>query len=769
MKLRTQVLVFLLIFALTPLLTEVIINVPLVFEHLERFYRKTHIQGRAIFFDLSQFILTRQEPLLTFCKIPEPSLLPRATHNPEIISIDRPNYITWLSQLLEDKPDIVQIIFFDNFGRERFWLERDPKTMKWYSAATAPKRPPEALIKDAYNLQPGQINRSPVSLNPQPDALGTKRLMVLYLIGRAFLSADDSTIPVGAVMMLVDASNIVLSYPTTIWVKNNGKYLKANEQNRAEASAFKDFPGLEHIFAQCNPGSQCADIWKGADGKQFLWQSGIVPTENSEILWVGHQLDPSPITEFRNTLTSRVVVIVLSLVALVIGMAHWIALRLERWGAELTSGIERMLKGDEAVDFNWRGPKEVKALAKDLTDLALTHAGYSRELEASNRYKSEFLANISHELRTPLNSILLLSKLLADSDSGLSPENMKQARVINQAGSDLQSLIDNLLNHSRIEAREITLYFEWIEPQALVEQLIELVRPQFTQKGLTLSLNVATNTPPRIRTDAEKLGQILKNFLANAVKFTELGCVEISIGSAGQNTCPLRISVSDTGIGISEDKHDLIFQPFKQADGTTSRRYGGTGLGLSISRKLARLIGGLIELESRPGVGSTFSLLLPLDPEHPQIRPMPETIGQCIVNKNYSGPISEVNFAGQWVMLVERDVGVLLTLTQQLENWGARLMVAANEEEALECLYDGDACSLIILGPGIPEQEGCATISKAHAESCRANLPIIVISSSTDPDEEGRYRTAGAVEWLSSPLEIAQLEAAMKRQLSSML
>ncbi|KOR27453.1 histidine kinase, partial [Achromatium sp. WMS3] len=249
--------------------------------------------------------------------------------------------------------------------------------------------------------------------------------------------------------------------------------------------AFHDYPGLDKIFAKGK-----LDLWKGPKGQQILWEA-LFPTESSGPLWVGRHVDSAPITAFRNALAIRVLIIVAILVILVLMMARWIAVRLELWGKELTSGIERMLNGEEAVAFIWNnGPKEIQSLARDLTDLARAQAGYAKELEASNRYKSEFLANMSHELRTPLNSILLLSKLMADADAGLSQDQIKQARVINQAGCDLQALIENLLDHSKIEAREIAVNFEWIEPKSIIEEVIELVQPQFESKNLTLQLNI---------------------------------------------------------------------------------------------------------------------------------------------------------------------------------------------------------------------------------------------------------------------------------------
>ena len=215
-------------------------------------------------------------------------------------------------------------------------------------------------------------------------------------------------------------------------------------------------------------------------------------------------------------------------------MARWIASRAEHFGQVLTKGLGRVLRDGEMVRFDWRGPREVKELGDQLTTLAETHVehlhaarAHTRELEQSNRYKSEFLANVSHELRTPLNSILLLSKMLADQRAGLSPVQQSQARVIHEAGRDLRTMIDNILDISRIDAGQVAINLEWIELRPLLQNLITLVLPQFEHKGLALRLQLGERVPERIYSDRDKLRQILKNFLSNAAKFTDRGSVTL--------------------------------------------------------------------------------------------------------------------------------------------------------------------------------------------------------------------------------------------------
>ncbi|MCQ4082918.1 HAMP domain-containing protein [Streptomyces sp. RB6PN25] len=256
----------------------------------------------------------------------------------------------------------------------------------------------------------------------------------------------------------------------------------------------------------------------------------------------------------------------------------------------------------------------------------------AEQLAVSMRYKSEFLANMSHELRTPLNSLLILAKLLADNaDGNLSPKQVEFAETIHGAGSDLLQLINDILDLSKVEAGKMDVSPTRIALVQLVDYVEATFRPLTAEKGLDFSVRVSPELPVTLHTDEQRLLQVLRNLLSNAVKFTDAGAVELVIRPAGSDI-PVGIreqmleagvlhdpdqemiafSVTDTGIGIAASKMRVIFEAFKQADGTTSRKYGGTGLGLSISREIARLLGGEIHADSEPGRGSTFTLYLPL-------------------------------------------------------------------------------------------------------------------------------------------------------------
>ena len=248
------------------------------------------------------------------------------------------------------------------------------------------------------------------------------------------------------------------------------------------------------------------------------------------------------------------------------------------------------------------------------------------DAEKANQAKSEFLARMSHELRTPLNSLLILAQLLADNASGnLTPKQIQYAQTIYGAGSDLLMLIDDVLDLARVESGAVNSIVVAPMQVADLRDFVETTFRQVAQeKGIDFAVHIGPAVPPTIQTDARRLKQVLKNLLSNAFKFTAQGSVRLDVSLAPANAHAserLLFAVSDTGIGVPEDKQQVIFEAFQQADDTTSRQFGGSGLGLAISREFTRLLGGEIRVSSAPGKGSTFTLSLPLAP-----RPLPEDL-----------------------------------------------------------------------------------------------------------------------------------------------
>ncbi|MFC1414860.1 HAMP domain-containing protein [Streptacidiphilus sp. N1-12] len=301
---------------------------------------------------------------------------------------------------------------------------------------------------------------------------------------------------------------------------------------------------------------------------------------------------------------------------------------LQRSNAELEEKAELLATQNRDIEIKNSEIEEARQVLEERAE----------QLALSSRYKSEFLANMSHELRTPLNSLLILAKLLTDNAEGnLSPKQVEFAETIHGAGSDLLQLINDILDLSKVEAGKMDVRPARIALVQLVDYVEATFRPLTADKGLDFAVEVSPELPVTLHTDEQRLQQVLRNLLSNAVKFTDSGAVELLIqpvGSGpGRRQVPQHIqeqllesgairdpeepliafSVTDTGIGIPQNKLREIFEAFKQADGTTSRKYGGTGLGLSISREIARLLGGEIHSESELGHGSTFTLFLPMD------------------------------------------------------------------------------------------------------------------------------------------------------------
>jgi signal transduction histidine kinase/HAMP domain-containing protein/CheY-like chemotaxis protein len=296
---------------------------------------------------------------------------------------------------------------------------------------------------------------------------------------------------------------------------------------------------------------------------------------------------------------------------------------------ELTTKQEELHNTNEELQEkaqlleNEKKQVEAKNLEIEMARRALEEK--AEQLALTSKYKSEFLANMSHELRTPLNSLLILSKLLGDNQHGnLNEKQVEFARTINSAGSDLLNLINDILDLSKIESGTVTIEVGEMPMQNLKQHMERTFRQLAADKGLDFKVKFDPKLPQAIRTDEKRLQQIVLNLLSNAFKFTSKGSVTLGVSCATAGWSPthpalrsadraIEISVTDTGIGIPEDKQKLIFEAFQQADGTTSRKYGGTGLGLSISREIARLLGGELQVRSKPGEGSTFTLYVPLE------------------------------------------------------------------------------------------------------------------------------------------------------------
>jgi two-component system chemotaxis sensor kinase CheA len=282
-------------------------------------------------------------------------------------------------------------------------------------------------------------------------------------------------------------------------------------------------------------------------------------------------------------------------------------------------------------------------------------------------------------------------------------------------------------------------------------------------------LEIDAQAPDSIVTDGEKLRQILVNFLSNAVKFTTTGNVRLRLSSSrggDAELCPVRISVQDSGIGIPREKQDVIFEEFKQADGSTSRRYGGTGLGLTISRQLANLLGGRIEIQSELGVGSTFSLLLPLEFDQRRVEADQIKSGGQQRLAATESHVPQADYPGCRVLVVDDDVRNLLALTPLLEGWSIEVTAAGDGREALETLEADSGFDLVLMDLMMPEFDGYDTIRRMRSSPDLRDLPVVALTARTSVDDKQRCLEVGANDCLAKPIEPEELKRVFDRYLA---
>ncbi len=415
------------------------------------------------------------------------------------------------------------------------------------------------------------------------------------------------------------------------------------------------------------------------------------------------------------------------------------------------------------------------------------------QLTLSSRYKSEFIANMSHELRTPLNSLLILAEQLEDDpDDNMSETQVQYASVILSSGKDLLDLLNSILELAKVESGTYTVETSEVVVAELRSGLLREFGQVAAGKGLGYSIDVAPDAPATLISDAGRLGQILKNLLANAFKFTERGAVKVRIGLACDGwsadceslvtaSSVMAISVSDTGIGIPEEHQKQVFEAFVQGDGTTARVYGGTGLGLSISRELAGLLGGEITLSSVPGQGSAFTLYLPVDepstrppasftadlvtaskrPDPPALQPIAAQVDATISKRPPHDDRNSWRLDGVKVLVVDDDFRNVFALTALLERCHATVSAAESGPDAIAILERVPDIDLVLMDIMMPVMDGYAVMRAIREVDRLASLPIIAVTAKAVPGERERCIEAGATDYVPKPVGTAELLTAI--------
>jgi len=414
------------------------------------------------------------------------------------------------------------------------------------------------------------------------------------------------------------------------------------------------------------------------------------------------------------------------------------------------------------------------------------------QLAVSSKYKSEFIANMSHELRTPLNSLLILAEQLeGNPDHNMTETQVKYASVIRSSGKELLSLLNNVLDLAKVESGTVTVETSEFPVQDLRSHLLGEFEPVALAKGLTFSIDLSPNLPPNIVTDRQRLGQVLKNLLANAFKFTEQGGVQVQVSIAergwsaeaealGNAPAVMSIAVNDTGIGIEPEQQHLIFEAFAQADGTTARIYGGTGLGLSISRELVGLLGGEVTLSSAPGKGSTFTVYLPLGRAAQATLPTTarqtslESLGSQVATDKWlaqstgvrpergASKLNGKGFEGTKILLVDDDFRNIFALSALLERGHADVSVAESGSDAIDILKREPKIEIVLMDIMMPIMDGYDTMRAIRKIDQFKNLPIIAVTGKVMAGERQRCIEAGANDYVPKPVDAAELFGVLK-------
>ena len=487
-----------------------------------------------------------------------------------------------------------------------------------------------------------------------------------------------------------------------------------------------------------------------------------------------------------------------------------LALFLGRWlAARITTPVARLSQAKESVASSGTFKVRVEPDAADeigrltqcfntlMSRLHVKDVALRRTLaelveardaaEAANLAKSQFLANMSHEIRTPLNGVLAMAQILARSP--LEAGQREQVDVIHQSGETLLSLLNDILDVSKIEAGKLELEVADFEGEAVVHVAATSCTAVAGRKGLRLAVEVTPDAADVRRGDSARLRQILNNFLSNALKFTEAGVVSLKIEGQGADGAEgLKLTVSDTGMGIPPDKLPLLFQKFTQLDASTTRRFGGTGLGLAICRELSELMGGHVSVESRPGEGSTFAVVLPLPrvataslapvsagdqetDEPPAASPLvaaPED-GEAGGGPPDAAAEAGVERAALRVLAAEDNPTNQLVLSTIMQIFGVDLTLAADGIEAVDAWREG-VFDVILMDIQMPRLDGVAATRRIRAEeatSGRARIPILALSANALTHQVEAYLAAGMDGHVAKPIELPKLQAALEQVLAA--
>ncbi|KGE12369.1 response regulator [Sphingobacterium deserti] len=446
---------------------------------------------------------------------------------------------------------------------------------------------------------------------------------------------------------------------------------------------------------------------------------------------------------------------------------------------ELRVQQEELLQSNQELEERSKLLEEKNQLIAE-RNIEIQHK--AEELALSTKYKSEFLANMSHELRTPLNSILLLSRLMSENtEENLNEEQVESAKVIQSSGTSLLSLIDEILDLSKIEAGKMELEYQPVNLNDVVRELRNLFTPLVNEKSLKFSIDLDPKADLQMETDRLRLDQVLRNLLSNAIKFTNKGSVILTIQDYEKDPSFIEFAVTDTGIGIAADKQLVIFEAFQQADGSTRRKFGGTGLGLSISREIARLLGGEIRLRSKEDEGSTFTFIVPKKKSSKAVKPASDELIDIIASDieeiNNLLEDSEGNFAieeipddvdddrhsivagDRVILIVEDDTNFAKALLRYTRQQNYKGIVIVRGDLAADAVLKYKPLA-VLLDIQLPVKDGWQVMDEIKGNPATRHIPVHIMSSMQVKKES---LLKGAIDFINKPIALEQIGSMFQR------